>query len=551
MSSYRLLLLGEAARLEGADGTATLGRNALALLVYLALAGPTPRERLAGLLWPERSESRARGNLRQLVHRLRSDDLLQGGDPLRLGEGVEVDLHAAERRLDSIADGAAPMAPLAPVDVGDRPELEAYLDAERHRFQQRVTARLSGEVERHADAGERERALAAARRWAAFDPFDEAAHRRVMELHLDGDDPRSALLAYRRCRSALARGLDAEPCATTRRVAERAATQAARALPTSRSASAPPTDATRDVLPSAASVARRAEIGGWSAEALALLRAAAGRVRTVGPLGELLVGIAWLEHRRGSHAAAREAARRGLSLLRRGTPARSLVDARFVLGSLARSRGQHERARRCWSAALDGLASGEGDRAELTLRLNVGLVEDALGHEQRATRCYLEAMPLARRLGDVRALATVLNNLGHVLIGRGRAEEGSVLLQRAYRFARDLADRQLQGYLLDGLATARLELREPREARVLASRALELAHALDDHGLRIETLLTLARAERELGEPERATAAHRTAMRLARDAGVTPRASTSNGSPRSARAEDASDRKGAEAWPSY
>ena len=41
-------------------------RKDMALLAYLALQRrPAPRERLAGLLWPDRSEPQARKSLRQ------------------------------------------------------------------------------------------------------------------------------------------------------------------------------------------------------------------------------------------------------------------------------------------------------------------------------------------------------------------------------------------------------------------------------------------------------------------------------------------------------
>jgi DNA-binding SARP family transcriptional activator len=42
-----------------------------ALLAWLHLEGPTPRARIAGLLWPGGDEGRARTNLRQTLARLR------------------------------------------------------------------------------------------------------------------------------------------------------------------------------------------------------------------------------------------------------------------------------------------------------------------------------------------------------------------------------------------------------------------------------------------------------------------------------------------------
>ena len=67
-------------RLHGAARLRLAGRIPLALerkhaaiLAYLWLEGPTPRARLAGLLWPGAAEDRARGNLRQRLSKLRQE----------------------------------------------------------------------------------------------------------------------------------------------------------------------------------------------------------------------------------------------------------------------------------------------------------------------------------------------------------------------------------------------------------------------------------------------------------------------------------------------
>jgi len=57
------------------------------LLTYLAAEGPTSRERLAGLSWPERPQARARANLRRALLRLRRTLPLADGDPVSLAAG--------------------------------------------------------------------------------------------------------------------------------------------------------------------------------------------------------------------------------------------------------------------------------------------------------------------------------------------------------------------------------------------------------------------------------------------------------------------------------
>ena len=70
----RLRLHGAAAWCHGSSQVwQSLERKHAALLAWLWLEGATPRSRLAGLLWPEVSEERARGNLRQRLLKLRQE----------------------------------------------------------------------------------------------------------------------------------------------------------------------------------------------------------------------------------------------------------------------------------------------------------------------------------------------------------------------------------------------------------------------------------------------------------------------------------------------
>ncbi|MFY9511189.1 MAG: hypothetical protein WAQ05_09470, partial [Rubrivivax sp.] len=75
-----------------------LGLPDALMLAWLALEGPTPRERLASLLWPASPAEAARNALRQRLFRLRrqcSADLVVGSTTLALAEGLQHDLHDA------------------------------------------------------------------------------------------------------------------------------------------------------------------------------------------------------------------------------------------------------------------------------------------------------------------------------------------------------------------------------------------------------------------------------------------------------------------------
>lgn len=69
MAKSHLRLLGRAAL--GRESWIPLERKVAGVLAYLALEGPTPRSKLAGLLWPETHERVARNNLVQSLRRLR------------------------------------------------------------------------------------------------------------------------------------------------------------------------------------------------------------------------------------------------------------------------------------------------------------------------------------------------------------------------------------------------------------------------------------------------------------------------------------------------
>jgi DNA-binding SARP family transcriptional activator len=70
--NWRLELLGSAKLLQNGVALEPLERRAALLFAYLALEGPTPRAKLAGLIWSESSEDAARANLRQRLKRLKN-----------------------------------------------------------------------------------------------------------------------------------------------------------------------------------------------------------------------------------------------------------------------------------------------------------------------------------------------------------------------------------------------------------------------------------------------------------------------------------------------
>ena len=196
-------------------------RKMAALLAYLALEGPTPRQKLAGLLWPEAPESNARNNLRQLLHRLRrvaGDEVVVLDDPLRLGNGVAVDVlelleHARQGRAKEVL--RFPGGLLADLEYDDNPGLAEWVEAERERLSGLRQRALEVELVRLEREGEYDSALEYAEALLGADPASEQTYRSLMRLHHLRGDRTAALRVFERCQAALELHLGVEPLPET------------------------------------------------------------------------------------------------------------------------------------------------------------------------------------------------------------------------------------------------------------------------------------------------------------------------------------------------
>lgn len=195
----RLVLTGAVAELHRAGaGAVTLPRIDAALLAVLASEGPTTRQRLVDLLWPEQSAAAARNALRQRLFRLRRAagvELIQGSETLLLAPGTRHDLDDGEAADNHDLLGG--------FSFDDWPGFAAWLDARRTA---RSTARRARDIERLAACerdGRSAEGVAIAERLLAGDALDETVVQRLMTLHyLDGRRA-AALQAYERFALAL------------------------------------------------------------------------------------------------------------------------------------------------------------------------------------------------------------------------------------------------------------------------------------------------------------------------------------------------------------
>lgn len=200
------LHLAAAPHCVDADGrVSALAVRDAALLAWLALEGPTPRARLAALLWPDSEPDTARNSLRQrLFHlkRLFGTTLVSSGATLALAAGVTHDLDDA----DSVLADAAP-------DLGA--ELLGWLTRQRERRCHRRQAALVGLADTAERAQDYAEALSRAQELLMLEPGSEVAHRRVIRLHYLNGDRAAALIAFDRCERVLKDEVGAAPSAET------------------------------------------------------------------------------------------------------------------------------------------------------------------------------------------------------------------------------------------------------------------------------------------------------------------------------------------------
>jgi DNA-binding SARP family transcriptional activator len=205
-----------------------LERKAAALLAYLALKGPTARERLVGLLWPDtETQSAALNNLRQTLSRLRrllEVDYTEGGDPLMLRKGTTVDvleLLAAYEAKDNarVISFEGELLQGFTYDEEDFSALNEWLESWRLKLRHIQLEARGQEVVRPEQEGRLQEALEKARRLLEWDPKSESSYKHVMRLLYRLGDRAAALKAYRQCQDMLRQEFDAAPSPETRELA--------------------------------------------------------------------------------------------------------------------------------------------------------------------------------------------------------------------------------------------------------------------------------------------------------------------------------------------
>lgn len=216
--------------------------TARSLIGYLLLnRRPIERRRLAFTFWPNTTESAARRNLRQYLHRIRvalapldlhDTLLLTYGSTIQINPQVEISLDVEQflhqTRPDVSQQGLEYALSLYTGDL-----LEDLYDdwciPERDRLRQIWLKTLDRYSRQLLASGNIHKALGVAQQWVNAEPFDETAQRRLMQLCAMGGERAKAIQAYQAFAQTLAHELETTPLPETQALLQ--AIQNGEALP--------------------------------------------------------------------------------------------------------------------------------------------------------------------------------------------------------------------------------------------------------------------------------------------------------------------------------
>lgn len=236
----RIYLFGTAEVDPGTGEAVPLSsQKAAELLAYLWLHRDRlqARTQLAGLLWPETDEKRARQSLRTALHRLRQElETDDDGAELLLTDRQSVQFNPELRCWVDVGQFLERLAEADEAEDEERLRLleeavsvyrddllrDCYEDwclEERDHLKDRYLQALENLVAAHADRKAYEPAIEYAKEILAVNPLQEEIHRQLMYLYYAQEDRNAALRQYRDCERLLDEELGIEPLPETQALA--------------------------------------------------------------------------------------------------------------------------------------------------------------------------------------------------------------------------------------------------------------------------------------------------------------------------------------------
>lgn len=229
MSIIRISTLGRlTVRVDGAElPSFAQQRRRCALLVYLAMERSVQRDHIAALFWPNRSATRAKRLLSQMLYELKRT-LGEAwfeveGDRIVVDAAVDVhDVEAAVKggRFEEAAElyrGSF----LHDFALSESNGFETWVDMKRATCARLHRKARREMINRLAGANEMSQALAAAAAWLDLEPMDDEAHHRAIELLALTGQRTEALTHFDRYAALLRAEYDVAPLEETRALVER------------------------------------------------------------------------------------------------------------------------------------------------------------------------------------------------------------------------------------------------------------------------------------------------------------------------------------------
>jgi DNA-binding SARP family transcriptional activator len=220
-------------RLERWGEPVLVAPTACRLVAYLGLRGRCSRGEVAGVLWPDVPEHRARANLRTALWRLRATDtggVIPGEEELVLAPtlGVDVARFVTVARDQITACDARPAGAIDAlptlVDAGEL--LPGWYDdwvlVERERLRQLRLYALEALARRFVAAHQYGEAIETALTAVRLEPLRESATRVLITAHLAEHNMIEAIRRYEMFRADLHRDLRLTPSADLRELLQRA-----------------------------------------------------------------------------------------------------------------------------------------------------------------------------------------------------------------------------------------------------------------------------------------------------------------------------------------
>ena len=198
--------------------------KAALLIAYLADHGqPVSRSSIAGLLWSDLTEERARANMRVTLTRARAvlGERLRGDRTRVWLEGpVGLDTHLIEHGTPEEASRAYRGDYLAGLDGDDGGLFDDWLQQRRQTLHTAAMRQLKTGCDTAIEHGDWAEARSFAERLVGLEPWNEGAHRRRIRAIAATDGRAAALIAVQECTERLAADLGVEPDAETLALAQ-------------------------------------------------------------------------------------------------------------------------------------------------------------------------------------------------------------------------------------------------------------------------------------------------------------------------------------------